>query len=69
MGKLKLSVQIYTADNIKKAISDYSAIAEIKLSKSKEYYICEFTACKYDEKETIMEFENYLIDLHNCYNG
>ena len=62
---LRLSNEIYSERAIKETIRSFSKLAEIKYSKSENYFICEFKKCVYDTQLTMDEFSNYLIDLMN----
>jgi len=65
MNKLILEREIYSESMIKKAIEDYSLIAQIKMDKNDSGIVCTFIKTEYDLDKTIDEFENYLIDLTN----
>jgi hypothetical protein len=66
MMMLRLKKEIYDCKLIKEAITEYSGLTDIKYSDATDSWICTFANCKYEEAETIFEFENYLIDLANC---
>ena len=65
MSKSQINKEIFDIGIVTKAIEDYSDIASINVSETKDYIELEFDNCKYDTEETIKEFENYLIDLTN----
>lgn len=65
MIKLTLCEDIYSEEKIKHVMQVYKDYARINLKKKDDKYILEFKNCKYDEKITIQEFENYLIGMEN----
>ena len=65
-NELYLIKEIYSKNAIYRAIEDYQTISKIDINENDNYYICFFTLCRYDLKETMKEFENYIIDLMNC---
>ena len=65
MIKLTLCEDIYSEEKIKQVMQVYKDYARINLKKKDGKYILEFKNCKYDEKITIQEFENYLIGMEN----
>lgn len=56
---------MYNIDNINLTKDDFSNIADIIVSDNNKYWICEFINSKASIERTIIEFENYLIDLSN----
>lgn len=62
---LYLTKELFEEGKIWQALEDYRALADIHIEIGNDNYICIFKDCKYDVKRTIMEFENYLIDLSN----
>ena len=65
MSILVLKNDIYSQDNIKKAIYVYRDYATISVTNNKTSTDLEFKNCKYDLDLTKKEFENYLIALEN----
>lgn len=65
MIRLSVNADIYSMDNISKAVEAYKNLAKIKTLKKGETVTIVFRYCKYDEERTIREFENYLIGLEN----
>ena len=65
MNKVILDGTIYSEFIVKKAISEYSTIAQIHFDITGNDMICEFISSIYDIEKTIKEFENYIIDLTN----
>lgn len=65
MIQIKLNNQIYSCDNIDKTIEVYKDYADIIEKDAFGYTILLFYNCRYDERYTIKEFENYLIGLEN----
>ena len=65
MITLPLNSQIYTLDNIEIAKAAYVDITNVDILKRNNYWVLQFTSCKYDENATVKAFENYLIGLEN----
>lgn len=65
MNNLNLSKSIYNKDSINRAIFDYKNFCRIEVRETNNYYLCSFYDCKYDMEKTMLEFENYLIDIIN----
>lgn len=65
MKKLRLEKSIYHSEKIRDAIRAYHGFADISESVEDGYCVLTFHSCKYDEERTVMEFENYLIELEN----
>lgn len=64
-NSLFLNKQIYCSQYIEIAVQAYRSIATIKIVSDKEYWICVFEDCVYDNEITKREFENYMIALVN----
>ena len=67
--KIKLNKEIYSAKHIQQAVSDYSSLADIRMTEENVYFVCSFSACRYDEQRTVKEFVNYVTDLMNHTNS
>lgn len=65
MNTLQLAKELYTESLIHQTIQAFAGLCEVELSEDARYYTCTFHRTKYELAETIHEFENYLIDLHN----
>lgn len=65
MAKIKLSKELYSEKCLRKAMADYSSLAQITIEYDQESWLIQFSNCKYEENRTISEFENYLIELEN----
>jgi len=63
MRKLQVNRSIYSDNTIKITMQVYHGYALTTVSFKKQYAIVTFWACKYDEDETIKEFENYMIGV------
>ena len=63
MKTLKLRKELYAQSAIDCAIDAYRGIAMITKSTNGSYEVCSFSECEFDEEQTVLEFENYLIDL------
>lgn len=68
MISLKLNSEIYSTECIKRVQKVYKDLANIEITGKKGILLLRFSNCKYDEKRTIKEFENYLIGVENS-NG
>lgn len=66
MIELRIAKEIYQEKNIHAAIVAYTGISDVNLQDQGDYWILHFINCKYGEKRTAQEFENYLIGLENC---
>ncbi len=62
-----MNKSIFGRSSIEKAVNDYGDFANIAVSETDKYWILQFSDFKYDEEQTVMEFENYLIGLENAY--
>lgn len=62
---LKLHKEIFDLPYITAAVEAYQQLADIAVDTDGSYWSCIFTKCRYNEKQTATEFENYVIDLTN----
>lgn len=62
---LRLNKEIYKESCLRDAVDAYGALAEIKVEEQSSYWIVSFLQCCYGERQTVAEFENYLIDRMN----
>ena len=62
---LYLNKEIYDEKYIQIAIQAYQGLAEISYKLNACWWMCSFTATRYDIDLTKKEFENYLIALMN----
>lgn len=65
MKKLKINRSIYSDKAIRNAIQAYQYVAVITPKMNEDHAILTFWKCKYDEDQTMKEFENYLIGVEN----
>ena len=65
MITIEFDLNLYDQKCIKKAIEDFSDIAEIISEKCDNKIICRMLASKADINLTVCEFSNYIIDLMN----
>lgn len=65
-NSLRLNKLFYTYDILVKSKRDYADYADIEIEDNKEYFLCKFINCRYDTRETMLEFENYLIEVIHC---
>jgi len=65
MIKLNVNLGIYSIETINEVVKAYSKLAKIKVTFKKDIAKLTFVNCKYDEKRTVKEFENYLIGIEN----
>ena len=62
---LMLSKEIYPEEQVLRGIRAYSSLAAISVCDAGERWQCAFSSCKFEEGQTVREFENYLIDMGN----
>ena len=65
MKKLRVNKSIYSDESIAKTILAYKDFAVTSVSNKKDYVVITFWKCKYDEDQTVKEFENYMIGVEN----
>ena len=65
MKKIKLNRSIYSDKAINSALTAYNNLAMFTVNFNREYAAVTFIKCKYDEAQTVKEFENYLIGAEN----
>lgn len=56
---------IFTEETIKTAMNVYKNHAFTTVKYNSDYAVVTFWNCKYDEEQTIKEFENYMIGIEN----
>lgn len=62
--KLKFNKKIYLKSAIKKAIKDYSYLADFVLGQDKNYFLVEITNAPLELKDVLEdEFSNYALSL------
>ena len=66
MKKVKINRDIYSDRAIQIAMSAYNSYAVMTVSYKKNFAVITFWKCKYDEDQTIKEFENYMIGAENA---
>lgn len=59
------NTDVYTIENIRKTCEAYKNYAVIRMKTTKDYAILTFSNCQFSEKQTVKEFENYLIGIEN----
>lgn len=62
---LRLNKEIYHGNALRDAVKSYEGLAEIQWEEQSSYWVVTFRECRYEEKQTVAEFENYLIDRMN----
>lgn len=65
MRKLQINSEIFSDKTVKQALNDYKKISTTSIKRSNKYSTVIFWKCKYDEEQTLKEFENYMIGLEN----
>ena len=65
MKKLRVNRSIYSDESVAQTILAYKDFAVTSVSYKKDYAIITFWKCKYDEVQTVKEFENYMIGVEN----
>lgn len=69
MIDLRINTEIYSISNVNTVKEVYKDYAKIKTTKIGNILVLSFYNCRYDEKRTIKEFENYLIGVENSYGN
>lgn len=67
MIELSFDKEIYSEGNLLAGIAAYKEFAAIELNNNGQKWNLCFSECKYDEKITAKEFENYIIGLENIH--
>ena len=65
MIRLNVNTDIYSTDNILKAVDAYRNLAKIQILRKRKISKIVFWNSIYDEERTVRVFENYLIGLEN----
>lgn len=65
MMTLRLNKALYEKDSLQDAVNAYRELAKIEVREQDPYWIIHFRQCRYEERQTAAEFENYLIDRMN----
>ena len=67
MSKVLAKVKDYaiTEEMLNETVEALRTQQNINITSENNYWLVNFSDCKYDEKETIKAFENYLIGLEN----
>lgn len=65
MKKVRINREIFSDQSIKTTMNVYKNHAVMTLSMKEKYAYIIFWKCKYDENQTIKEFENYMIGVEN----
>ncbi|MBR2841704.1 MAG: HxsD-like protein [Lachnospiraceae bacterium] len=63
--KINLTKEVYSIKSLARAISNYKDFAVISVLETVDYWILDFSDCKYDPALTVKEFENHLIEIEN----
>ncbi len=64
-GMAEYHKELYPKAIIDKAISDFSGIVSVRVIGNDRYWVCSFENSRFEIGQTMMEFENYMIDLQN----
>ncbi len=65
MKKIQINRSIYSDETIKETMKIYQHLARTTVKFKEKYAIVTFWKCRYDEEQTIKEFENYMIGIEN----
>lgn len=65
MKTVKINRSIYSDQTIAKTMQVYKNHAVTTVKFQDVYAVLTFWKCKYDEAQTIKEFENYMIGIEN----
>ena len=69
MIDLEINTDIYSTASVETVKEVYKDYAKIETIKKGNVLILRFYDCRYDEKQTVKEFENYLIGVENSYGN
>ena len=62
--KIKFNKKIYSQQTVKKAIKDYSYLADLEIDQDKNYFLVKIKNIKQGLKENFKdEFSNYILSL------
>ena len=62
MIAIRLNKELFHESVVMQCIRDYRALADFSVEESKDAFFVSLRGCRYDERETAKEFENYLIE-------
>lgn len=65
MKEIRINREIYSDNAIKSTMAAYKNHAVTTVQYKCDYAVVTFWKCKYDEEQTIKEFENYMIGVEN----
>lgn len=65
MKKVKYNRAVYSDETILQAIKVYQDYAIISVKFRSDYAVVTFGKCRYNEDQTVKEFENYMIGIEN----
>lgn len=65
MRKIRFNREIYSDYAISQTLDVYRHFAITTVEYEDDYAVIIFEKCRYDEEQTIKEFENYLIGVEN----
>lgn len=65
MKKIEINRSVYSDETIKTTMKMYQNHAVTSVKFGDKYAVITFWKCKYDEEQTIKEFENYMIGIEN----
>lgn len=66
MKRIRINRSVYSDQAIEKTMLIYKNYAVTTVQYKRDYAIVTFWKCKYDEDQTIKEFENYMIGVENA---
>lgn len=65
MKTLLINRSIYSDRSIRAALETYADYAAAAVEYTPQYAIVTFSECKFDQDQTVKEFENYMIGMEN----
>ncbi|MFA7101086.1 MAG: HxsD-like protein [Bacilli bacterium] len=68
MKIIKVNKSLFSTSTIGEAMEAYKDYALIVIKQDAGYTVLTFLKSKFDEEQTIKEFENYMIELENVHN-
>lgn len=65
MKRVQINRSVYSDETVKATMKIYQNYAVTTVKIKGDCAVLTFWKCKYDEEQTIKEFENYMIEIEN----
>ena len=69
MTTITFNKELYTGESVSAAAAAFQSLAKFNISDEQSYIAVSVSDCLYDEKQTLAEFGNYVIDFMNNNDG